>query len=359
MLAAGIAEVRDVDPDRLTGPALSDTIVQLEQLLSQLEAAVTDKAAAWEQRGCYEADGAKSPAAWLAWKTRKPIGECRRRLRLGRTCTVAPVAAAAWRGGAISGAHLDLLATVRTPATAEVFARDEQLLVDQAATLRFSAFTKAVKYWHELADPDGTDRDAESQRERRGLHLSQSIGGVWFGKVTGDPIGGTIVHDEVARLEQQLYHQEQREGAITRTGAQRRFDALVEMATRSRTAPADGKRPAPLFTVLVGYETFHGRICELTNGTVIAPGALVRWLDEAYVERVVFEGPSKVIDVGKRRRLFKGATRRALEVRDLGCYHGTCDEPVDRCQGDHIIPYNDGGPTTVDNGRLACGYHNR
>ena len=203
---------------------------------------------------------------------------------------------------------LDLLATVRTPATAEVFARDEQLLVDQAATLRFSAFTKAVKYWHQLADPDGTDRDAESQREGRGLHWSQSIGGMWFGKVTGDPIGGTIVHDEVARLEQQLYHQEQREGAITRTGAQRRFDALVEMATRSRTAPAQGKRPAPLFTVLVGYETFHGRICELTNGTVIAPGALVRWLDEAYVELSASPVPQS------RAQEIKGRIREATHL---------------------------------------------
>ena len=28
------------------------------------------------------------------------------------------------------------------------------------------------------------------------------------------------------------------------------------------------KSPQPLFTVLVGYETFGGRICELASGTV-------------------------------------------------------------------------------------------
>ncbi|MGL1102697.1 HNH endonuclease, partial [Vibrio parahaemolyticus] len=31
----------------------------------------------------------------------------------------------------------------------------------------------------------------------------------------------------------------------------------------------------------------------------------------------------------------------------------------DRCQGDHIIPYTQGGITSQENGRLACGYHNR
>jgi hypothetical protein len=31
----------------------------------------------------------------------------------------------------------------------------------------------------------------------------------------------------------------------------------------------------------------------------------------------------------------------------------------DECQGDHIVPWPDGGPTTQDNGQLLCGSHNR
>ena len=34
------------------------------------------------------------------------------------------------------------------------------------------------------------------------------------------------------------------------------------------TAPADGKRPAPLVTVMVDVDTFTGRVCELAAGTV-------------------------------------------------------------------------------------------
>jgi hypothetical protein len=64
-------------------------------------------------------------------------------------------------------------------------------------------------------------------------------------------------------------------------------------------------------------------------------------------------------DVGVRRRLFEGATRRAIEVRDRECFHPLCEEPVDRCQADHVLPYADGGSTVQDNGRLACGPHNR
>ena len=130
------------------------------------------------------------------------------------------------------------------------------------------------------------------------------------------------------------------------------------MATRSRSAPADGLKPAPLFTVLVGYETLHGRICELENGTVLAPASLLPWLEAAYFERAIFSLGTRV-DVWVRARLFSGGTRRALEVRDRMCTHPYCYEPAANCQGDHIEPYAEGGETTQENGRLLCGFHNR
>jgi hypothetical protein len=57
--------------------------------------------------------------------------------------------------------------------------------------------------------------------------------------------------------------------------------------------------------------------------------------------------------------LFTGATRRAIEVRDRESIHPLCDRPAPDCQADHIIPFSAGGPTTQDNGRLACPHHNR
>ncbi len=172
---------------------------------------------------------------------------------------------------------------------------------------------------------------------------------------------------------------------LLRTPAQRRADAFVEMATRSRTAPPDGRRPEPLFTVLVGYETLHGRIAELEDGTVVPPGTLLAWLAEADVERAEYRSDGTVA-VGARAKLetldatgleravatpitrvecnpedrcFTGATRRAIEIRDRRCCHPTCDLPASWCQVDHVRPYADGGPTTQENGRLLCGPHNR
>ncbi len=118
--------------------------------------------------------------------------------------------------------------------------------------------------------------------------------------------------------------------------------------------------PAPaLITVLVDYPTLTGRVCELANGTIIAPGALAGLLVDADIERIVFDGPSRVIDVGRRTRFFTGALRRAIQVRDRHCTWPGCDTPAHRCDVDHIVPYTDGGETTQDNGALLCPYHHR
>jgi hypothetical protein len=91
---------------------------------------------------------------------------------------------------------------------------------------------------------------------------------------------------------------------------------------------------------------------------VLAPGTVASLLDQALIERVVFDGPSRVIDLGRARR-FTGAVHRALEVRDRRCTHPGCDMPPERCQGDHIQPWSTNGLTTIDNGQLRCAYHNR
>ncbi|MCU1373617.1 MAG: hypothetical protein JWO68_903, partial [Actinomycetia bacterium] len=254
--------------------------------------------------------------------------------------------------------------------TAPLLDSQEEWLVEQACTMRFSHFQQVLAYWSQHADPDGAEDKAERQHDDRRFDLAQTFQGTWVGDLLLDPIGGSILANTLKLLEHELFVADWadakerlgRDPLITelrRTPKQRRADALVEMAIRARTAPKDGRRPAPLFTVLVGYETFHGRMCELANRTVLTPGSFVPWLTEADIERVVFDGPSRVIDVGVTRRLFDGATRRVVEVVHGECFEDTCEVPAEDCEIDHIEAWAAGGPTTQANGRPACGFHNR
>jgi Domain of unknown function (DUF222) len=355
----------------LDAEALSDgeSVVALHHELERLAAVTTRAVAAFDTGGGWH-DDARSAASWLAHRCRLPAGTARARVRLVRALRHLPVAEAAWLAGEVGEAQVALLARARTPATEDCLRRDEQLLVREAKQLPFASFARAVTYWRWRADPDGAEDEAAAQRDRRRLHLSQSFGAVWFLDGVLDPVNGEIVAAELRRIEDELFATDWAEAKarvgeaattddLRRSPAQRRADALVEMATRSATAPAGGRRPEPLFTVLVGYETFAGPLCELANATMVTPGSLVPYLESAWAERVVFDGPSRVIDVGVRRRLFTGATRRAVEVRDRTCFDPSCDVPAERCQIDHVRPWAEGGLTTQANGRPACAFHNR
>jgi len=358
-----------VDPDTLDDTELTDAVVELHRQQARLAAATTRLTAAVEARRLYTDDGSRSCGAWLAQRCRLPVSQTRTEVWLGRRLRAMPLTAEAFAAGDISPRHTAVLASLAGGRTAEAFARDEAGLVDDARSRSWAEFCQAIEYWRQEADPDGVENDAAHDEALRRVHLSPGLHGTGILDGVLTPLGHATVSAALGRIEQELFDADWAQARaahgdaatachLSRTPAQRRHDALVELARRAVTAPADGKRPAPLISVLVGYETFAGRICELAGGTVITPGTVAQLLDEALIERIVFDGPSRVIDLGRTRR-FTGAVRRALEVRDRGCTHHSCDIPAERCQGDHIHAWTAGGTTTIDNGQLRCGYHNR
>jgi hypothetical protein len=371
VLAGAIDALVNADPSTL---ADGESIRELVRQHARLEAVLARAAARWDTNQEWAADGARTGSAWLAAKCGIAKPKAQRMLRLGRACRDLPKTEQAWLAGDVHAEHVSQLAAARTEGAAEVFDRDEQQLVDHATTMRFDHFVKALSYWRILNDADDADTRAERQVEDRCFDLSKTFQGTWVGDILLDPISGEIVDVSLRVIEHELWledwdeakHQLGRDPLpfeLKRTPKQRRADALVEMAIRARTAPHGGRRPEPLFTVLVGYERFQ-QLCELANGSVVAPSSLIPFLDQAWVERVVFDSPSRVIDVGVRRRFFTGGTRRAVQIRDMvdahgECFDDFCDAPAWRLQVDHVEEWSKGGPTTQSNGRLACGYHNR
>jgi hypothetical protein len=344
-------------------------IKALERQLSRLGCITSRAVAQFDQWGEWAREGAKTVTAWIDTTCHLPKYEARAQLRRGRALSGLPVTAAAWAAGAIGAAQVDVLVKVKTPVTEEALARDEPLLVGYAKTMKFIPFCNAVAYWEQLADPNGTDEAAESRRERRDAYLVPSPNG-YVGSMNFDFIEGAIVAKELERLEAEFFkadwaEAEERLGReplsheLARTSAQRRADSLLEMAVRSASARAsEGRRPAPLFTVVIDYPTLLGRISQLEAGPVVAPGSLLPWLKTADFERIVF-APGKRAECSVTARFFTGATRRAIEVRDLQCRHEFCDVLADQCQLDHIVPWSEGGPTSQENGQVLCEFHNR
>lgn len=365
--------------DELAGledPELADAdlVVGLSAAASRLEAVVCRQSAAFGSSSVWVDAGAQNPAAWITTRCRVDRARARRRVRVGRMLRYMRLVDGSFAAGRITVEHVEALAKARdrSKATAVAFDRDQTLLVAWAESLSFVPFAKRLAEWVRVADEAAAEADAAAKHERRRLHLSQSFEDQWFLDAQLDPIGGEIVGATLRAISDELFDADWKDATaqldgekptgeqlaqLTRTAAQRRADALVEMATRARTAPKDGRRPKPLFTVLVGEESF-ARTIELASGASTTPGRLATWLDDACFERIVFDGPSRVLDVGEQRE-FRGAVRRAVEVVGRTCCSEFCDVPAEQCEVDHVHPDSMGGATVQENGRLWCPFHHR
>jgi hypothetical protein len=354
-----------------TPPSLrcdAKTITFLQRARSQIDNVMSTSGAEFEQWGEWGHDGALSATAWIDTTCHVPKKEARAQLRRGKALAALPLVAQAWKDGDIGAAHVDALLRVKRPVTEGALSEAEGVLVDAARTLKFAEFSSVVDYWEQHADQDGTDEAAEAKRTQRDVYLYPSPNG-YLGEMRFDTIGGAIVAKEHKRLEEELFKADRAEAKerlgrdprndeLARTPAQRRADAMIEMAVRSASTPAGARRPEPLFSVLIDYPTLFGRISQLEQGPVVAPGSLLSWLDSASFERIVF-GQKTRAECSETARFFTGATRRVVEVRDRQCQHPFCDLPAEKCQMDHVVPFSEGGPTTQENAQVLCGPHNR
>jgi hypothetical protein len=348
----------------------AESVLVLQRVRALADLAATRALGEFDDSGDWAQTTAQSATSWVITKARVAPCETRVQMRRARSLCHLPAMEEAWAQGAITGAHFSVVAKLRRPSTEVALARDEEILCQAAQDNSFADFVAICAYWDLHANPDGAEERDLEQITKRNVTLTKSIEGMFFGHMTLDPVSGAVVYDELARLERELFEADRAEATerlgrdplaheLVRTSAQRRADALVEMATRSRSTPAGGRRPAPLVTVLIGWESLFGAISELEDHKcVLSPRTVVRLLDGADLERAVFS-PENRVEVSETSRYYVGASRRILEVRDQGCVDEYCDQPASACQGDHIVQWTDGGLTTQENGRLLCPFHNR
>lgn len=358
-LSEAIDELLAIDPSQVGDDELHRLVIETQRQTSRMAAARARLISAWDQRRLWASNGASSPSARIA--TDAGMSQLTARAEVGRARRLRSmdVTLDALGHGEISLDHTELLTRANWRWRADLFGEHEGALVEHCKRLRYADAQRAMQYWCQHADERRADQEADGFVAARSCSVGRTLDGVVELHARLDPLAGTAVLEQLACIERELFQAEQAAGNLTRTVRQRRADALVEMAHRSSTAPADGRRPDPLITVVVDINTFTKTVCETEDGTVVAPGQLVRLLSEADIERVVFEGPSRVIDVSRKRR-FTGALRRAIQVRDRRCQHPSgCDVPANHCDCDHIQPHGQRGPTCQENGRLLCPTHNR
>jgi hypothetical protein len=137
------------------------------------------------------------------------------------------------------------------------------------------------------------------------------------------------------------------------------------------TLPAQGSQPTQL-VITTRLEPLVGALAtragvgtgidlgagQLNTGERLSPAMIRRLACDAAILPAVLGGAGQVLDLGRSRRLFSGAIRRALDLRDGGCAFPGCDRAPIWCE-EHLLTWLLGGETTVDNGVLVCRVHHR
>ena len=77
----------------------------------------------------------------------------------------------------------------------------------------------------------------------------------------------------------------------------------------------------------------------------------------AVIIPVVLGSKGEPLDLGRSRRLFSPAQRKAMALRDRGCRGEGCSVPARRCEAHHDQPWALGGKTNIKDGRFYCNWH--
>jgi hypothetical protein len=96
----------------------------------------------------------------------------------------------------------------------------------------------------------------------------------------------------------------------------------------------------------------------LPDGSRISVGEARRLACTAGILPAVLGGKSEVLDLGRKRRLFTPAQKRALGIEHPTCRAEGCTIPADWCEAHHDTdPWCQNGKTDLKDGKLFCNWH--
>ena len=289
-------------------------------------------------------DGEAHTAEVLRNGLKQSRGGAKREVRFAERLAGLPGTAGALADGAITPQHARTIAdaAAHTPV-------DEAELLAAAEREPADVFGRTVRdHVNERSANEDLEERRRRQRARREVSLKQESDGMYklFGKF--DPVAGARIETALAAAAKQLWHAEDPKNRAT--PAQRFADALEMLVTRKGA----GMAQSTTLLVIAEFDVVAGQLrdARLTDGTPLAPGELLRLALDANILPALFSTKGQPLWLGRKYRHASVAQRIALAARDRGCVG--CGAANSFCQAHHVIWWEDGGPTDIDNLVLLC-----
>ena len=145
----------------------------------------------------------------------------------------------------------------------------------------------------------------------------------------------------------------------TRSLSARRLDALLDLLEEValvNTDKLDPERAAIGVTVQYEHLLADKGLATTDLGTTLTGEAARRLACDAAVHRIVVQGASEILDIGRKTRTWPTALRRAIRARHgHRCAVEGCDRRITEIH--HLIFWENGGVTSINNGVPLCAYH--
>jgi hypothetical protein len=343
--------------DGLFDDELEQSVVGLKRLIDASSAQLLLLIAELDRRQIPRSEHELSTTAWLMHFCRMAATEASGTVKTARSLTLMRQITEQAIAGNITPNGVKLLALARDQHPDE-FTQHETVFADIATYLDARDLRQALSVWEQQVDFPAALEDAESARLRRRFYFNQTYEGMWSAAGDLDPESGHVIstalrsQTDPANLDRDDH----------RSMPQRNADALVDVCRfwldhNDDTSIGGGERPH--ITVTVPYATLTGderRLGEI-DGSAVDPETIRRLACDAGIVRIVIDGESQPLDVGRRVRTVTPAIRRALELRDGGCAWAGCTVPASWCDAHHVIHWAFGGVTSLINLILLCRRH--
>jgi hypothetical protein len=374
-VGAALDEAAGVDPLYLSVEDKSVLLVELTRSMARLSSVRAEVLAVADDLADQTAN--HSAATWLAVETRTSRREAMHAQRLGVALRerwpavgeAVSVGRVTWEQAGVLVHALDALPDSLDP---ELRTKAQAHLVTEAGHFGPVELRRLGRHVLEVVAPDIAD--AEEERALRAEeHRARAATRLGF-RPRGD--GST---DLYARLP---------DAVASRLRVY--LDAFTSPRRTASMAPADSevdllplsRRRGEAFCALLEHIPGHGLpkhggsatsvmviidldalrsglgLAETSTGETITAGEARRLACMAGVVPVVLGGKSEILDLGRTRRLFSPAQRKALSIRDRHCRAEACDIPAAWCEAHHAKnPWAADGRTDLHEGVLLCSFH--
>ena len=377
-----------------TDEAVAECLVDLFEIRRRLEATIADVSARFSGGTTWSAEGFRTARDWLRARTTDGLGPASRALEGAHWMRDFPVITEAWRSGAVSRAHVEVLADAHEmfPRLSEAFVGIEPELTAHACGVDPASFRRILFAQLHLIDPDAIDEaDAKKRRNHLGLHVSRLTDG--FVRVDGllapevgqhlltmlaaardalrakndsptdDPFSSDYVPRPIADDPQFPRESKSRLSARNAEALSLILDAAASALGDNRLPDTGGERPVVHITVdaeslIENGAQAPGWITGLTGTqvTAITERGAQRLSCDAVAELLVVDKRGHLDAISTRWRTAPPGMRRYVLMRE----HGRCRFPGCHTQireVHHIIHWANGGPTETSNLVGLCSHH--